>query len=103
MVALARSGWLRLAFGLSTLSTVIADKVCYGRKQFELTLTVGKWAPDGVEREMILVNGAFPAPTIEVNQGDYVDVIVHNKMAHNTTVHFHGMFPKVRPDCRGHD
>ena len=91
MVALARGGWLQLALGLTTLSTVLADKVCYGRKKFELTLTWEKWAPDGVERDMILVNGAFPAPHIELNQGDYVDVVVHNKMPHNTTVHFHGM------------
>jgi len=97
MVALARSGWLRLALGLATLSTVLADKVCYGRKTFELTLTVGKLAPDGVEREMILVNGGFPAPTIELNQGDHVDIVVHNKMPHNTTVHFHGIDMHATP------
>jgi FtsP/CotA-like multicopper oxidase with cupredoxin domain len=91
MVALAHGSWLRLALAFTTLSSTFA-KVCTEGKKFEWTLTVGKWAPDGIERDMILVNGAFPAPTIEVGQGEHVDVVVHNKMPHNTTVHFHGMY-----------
>lgn len=96
MVALARGSWLKLALGLTTLSSaVFATKDC--DKTFEFTLTVGKWAPDGVERDMVLVNGAFPGPTIEVNQGDKVDVVIHNKMVANTTVHFHGIDMHATP------
>jgi len=92
MVALARGAWLRLALGLANLSSVFAGgNDCDKPRKFELTLTWEKWNPDGVEREMILVNGQFPAPTIEVDQGEYVDVVIHNKMSHNTTVHFHGI------------
>lgn len=61
-------------------------------RKFELTLTWEKHAPDGFERDMILVNGQFPGPLLEMNQGDDVEVLVHNKMPHNTTVHFHGMY-----------
>ncbi|MBE3042709.1 multicopper oxidase domain-containing protein [Candidatus Bathyarchaeota archaeon] len=64
----------------------------YGTKlrKFELTLTWEKHAPDGFERDMIIVNGEFPAPLLEINQGDDVEVLVHNKMPFNTTVHYHG-------------
>jgi FtsP/CotA-like multicopper oxidase with cupredoxin domain len=102
MVALARGSWLKLALGFTTLSSaVFAASDC--DKKFEFTLTVGKWAPDGVERDMVLVNGAFPAPTIEVNQGDQVEVVIHNKMVANTTVHFHGTYSPVRPRRGGRD
>lgn len=60
-------------------------------RKFELTLTWEKHAPDGFERNMILINGQFPGPLMEINQGDDVEVLVHNKMPLNTTVHFHGM------------
>ncbi len=57
---------------------------------FELTLTWEKYSPDGFAREMILVNGQFPGPLLEINQGDEVQVVVHNQLPFNTTVHFHG-------------
>lgn len=62
-----------------------------GPRKFELTLTWEKHAPDGFEREMILVNGQFPGPLLELNQGDDVEIVVHNKMPYNTTIHCHGM------------
>lgn len=65
--------------------------------KFELTLTWEKNAPDGFERDMILVNGQFPGPLLEMNQGDDIEVLVHNKMPHNTTVHFHGMYQVLHP------
>jgi FtsP/CotA-like multicopper oxidase with cupredoxin domain len=46
---------------------------------------------------MILVNGQFPGPTLEINQGDEVEVRVHNKMPLNTTVHFHGIEMHLTP------
>jgi FtsP/CotA-like multicopper oxidase with cupredoxin domain len=78
----------------SLASPLIAERTvpdCTGKKLFELVLTWEPRAPDGVERNIILVNGQFPAPTLEIDQGDNVEVIVHNKMPYNTTVHFHGI------------
>lgn len=63
-------------------------------KTFDLTLTWEEHAPDGRAREMILVNGQFPAPTLEIDQGDEVEVVVHNKLPYNSTVHFHGTEPE---------
>lgn len=66
---------------------------CNGEpRKFELTLTWEKHAPDGFEREMALINGGFPGPLMEINEGDDVEVLVHNKMPYNTTIHFHGRY-----------
>lgn len=62
-------------------------------KVFDLTLTWEAHAPNGQEREMILVNGQFPGPALELSEGDHVEVNVHNKLPFDTSVHFHGMPP----------
>lgn len=61
-------------------------------RSFDLTLTWDKRAPDGFERDVILVNGQFPGPLLDMIQGQEVTVTVHNKLPFNTTVHFHGRF-----------
>lgn len=59
-------------------------------RKFELTLTWERYAPDGFARDIVLINGQHPGPVLEMNQGDNVEVLVHNKMPFNTTMHFHG-------------
>ena len=36
-------------------------------------------------------NGDMPGPTIEINQGDRVRIIVHNRLPEATTLHLHGL------------
>ena len=45
---------------------------------WQLTLTC--IAPDGVSREMLVVNGQFPGPLIEANEGDTIIVNVWNDL-----------------------
>jgi len=59
-------------------------------RTFEWTLTWDKFAPDGFYRDMILVNGKFPGPKMELNENDEVEVLVHNKMPFDTAIHYHG-------------
>jgi FtsP/CotA-like multicopper oxidase with cupredoxin domain len=42
---------------------------------FQLDLTWGWGAPDGTSRQMVLMNGAFPGPQLNVEYGDQVQVI----------------------------
>ncbi|KAL1961393.1 hypothetical protein VTO42DRAFT_121 [Malbranchea cinnamomea] len=58
---------------------------------YELKLTWEKYSPDGHERDMILINGQFPGPRLEADQGDEVHVLVTNNMPFDTSVHFHGI------------
>lgn len=59
-------------------------------RTFKLSLTRGPWAPNGHSRQVILVNGQFPAPTLKVSQGDHVVVEVENHIDDITSIHFHG-------------
>jgi hypothetical protein len=58
---------------------------------FNLT-EIPNGAPDGVSRRMLLVNGKFPGPVIEANQGDQLIVQVHNNMTIPSAIHWHGQY-----------
>ncbi|KAJ8097235.1 Cupredoxin [Lipomyces tetrasporus] len=52
-------------------------------------------SPDGVLREMVLVNGQFPGPIIRAKKGDTLRIRVRNDLAmfnQSTSIHFHGLF-----------
>ncbi|CAJ2509182.1 Uu.00g142080.m01.CDS01 [Anthostomella pinea] len=61
------------------------------KRHFVLTLTWEKISPDGVERDMFLVNGQFPGPLLEMNEGDDVVILVKNESPYNATIHYHGI------------
>ncbi|KAI0171932.1 putative multicopper oxidase [Hypoxylon sp. FL1284] len=48
--------------------------------------------PDGVRKPMITMDGRFPGPLIEVNEGDIIEVDVHNLASNATAIHWHGIF-----------
>lgn len=48
--------------------------------------------PDGVVKSMITIDGQFPGPLIEVNEGDVVQVSVRNLASNATAIHWHGIF-----------
>lgn len=75
-----------LLVGLRLFPYVLAQSTA----RFNFELSWGKWAPDGVERDMILVNGQFPGPILEVTEGDDVVVEVFNGLDEDSTIHFHG-------------
>lgn len=59
-------------------------------RHFDLTVTWENGAPDGVQRDIFKINGQFPGPTLELNEGDDVVVVVKNQSPYNTTIHYHG-------------
>ncbi|RDL30136.1 Uncharacterized protein BP5553_10414 [Venustampulla echinocandica] len=66
-------------------------------RRYFFTITKEKRAPDGYLKEMLLVNGQFPAPLIEANWGDTIQVTVHNKLTsppEGTALHWHGFLQK---------
>lgn len=60
-------------------------------RKYKFVAEWGRAAPDGFEVKVVLINGAYPAPTIFANVGDRVVVEFHNRLARPTTVHFHGV------------
>lgn len=59
-------------------------------KHFDLVLTWEKGSPDGYERDMFKINGQFPGPLLEIDEGDDVVISVKNDSPYNTTIHYHG-------------
>ena len=68
--------------------TVLPD----GTKQFELTAAVTKWeVSPGKTVDAMTYNGTVPGPTIKVDPGDHVKIVLHNKLPESTSIHFHGL------------
>ncbi|PSN70011.1 hypothetical protein BS50DRAFT_608676 [Corynespora cassiicola Philippines] len=61
-------------------------------REYHWTISEHELNPDGVFRPMMLINGMFPGPLIECNEGDEVVVHVHNQASNATSIHWHGLF-----------
>ncbi|WP_344600779.1 multicopper oxidase family protein [Sporichthya brevicatena] len=62
------------------------------QKVFRLVLAPKKQrTAEGLVKDGLSVNGSIPAPTIRVNQGDKLKIIVINKMKEGSSIHWHGM------------
>ncbi len=63
-----------------------------GVKEFHLIAEpVRREILPGVWMDTYGYNGDMPGPTIEINQGDRVRIVVHNKLPEATTLHLHGL------------
>ena len=68
--------------------TVLPD----GTKQFDLTAEIVQWeVSPGHEVEAWTYNGTVPAPTIRVNDGDRVRMVLKNELPESTVLHLHGL------------
>ncbi|KAL1594398.1 hypothetical protein SLS60_010158 [Paraconiothyrium brasiliense] len=87
--------FLGLISWLSLAAYAVADS------RYTLELTWARGSPDGFEREMILINGHFPGPHIELEEGDWAEIVVVNKLPFNTTIHAHGIHQTNTPWADG--
>jgi FtsP/CotA-like multicopper oxidase with cupredoxin domain len=71
--------------------------------EHHLTVQRGLWrvAKAAANASVVLVNGQFPAPTIEAVVGDDVVVHVQNALSQGTAVHFHGLLQLGTPHMDG--
>ena len=77
-------------FSLLISCLSLAAVAIAGQSHFKLELTFGPGSPDGFERDMIFINGQYPGPLLEVQQGDWVEIEVLNSMPFNSSIHYHG-------------
>lgn len=69
-------------------------------RSYDFTLKRGQIAPDGYQKDVILINGQFPGPMMEANWGDTFRVTVHNQISapeEGTSLHWHGILQKSTP------
>jgi FtsP/CotA-like multicopper oxidase with cupredoxin domain len=67
--------------------TILPD----GTKQFHLTASVVDWEVEpGKMVKAWAYNGVVPGPTIRVNEGDKVQIVLKNELPESTSLHPHG-------------
>lgn len=84
----------RSCWGDYDLSTNYYDEVpdTGVTREYYLELVNTTASLDGVSRDVLLVNGTFPGPTLFADWGDTVVVTVYNGLTDNgTSLHFHGI------------
>ncbi len=52
----------------------------------------------GKEKRAIAVNGQVPMPTLEFTEGDTAEIVIHNQLKENTSLHWHGVFLPNKED-----
>ncbi|KAK8085607.1 Laccase-1 [Apiospora hydei] len=60
-------------------------------RTYNWTIVDKQGNPDGVYKPMMMINGQFPGPMMEVNEGDTVIVNVKNAARNATGIHWHGL------------
>ncbi len=60
-------------------------------RQFDLNIGYQTVNFTGKERQATVVNGSLPAPILRWREGDRVTLRVTNNLAHDTSIHWHGM------------
>ncbi|KAL3465712.1 Cupredoxin [Aspergillus heterothallicus] len=69
---------------------VVPDKGVF--REYWLSIENATLAPDGYERQVLVVNGTLPGPVIEGNWGDNFVIHVTNNLQNNgTAIHWHGI------------
>jgi len=68
--------------------TVLGD----GTKEFDLTAKITDWEVEpGKTVKAWTYNGTVPGPTIKVQPGDKVRIVLDNQLPQSTVIHFHGL------------
>jgi FtsP/CotA-like multicopper oxidase with cupredoxin domain len=63
-----------------------------GTKQFDITAKITDWEVEpGKTVQAWTYNGTVPGPTIKVQPGDKVRVVLDNQLPQSTAIHFHGI------------
>ncbi|KAJ8909183.1 hypothetical protein NDN08_005876 [Rhodosorus marinus] len=100
--------WVVILCGWGVVS-VVAEDDGWGEwadeaptKKFILTLQQGVRQVACMDSLVLVVNGTYVGPTLEVNEGDNVEVLVLNKMNNmGATIHFHGVEQRGTPWADG--
>lgn len=83
---------------LGSLATLSLAKTVY----YDWDITWVRAAPNGIERNVIGINGQWPCPPIEVDLGDEIVVQMYNDLGNqSTSLHWHGLFQNGTQEMDG--
>jgi len=85
---------LQVLLLLTCVQPLLAQKVV--RYHLYVKDTLVNYA--GKEKRAIAVNGQIPMPTLTFTEGDTAEIVVHNLLKENTSLHWHGVFLPNKED-----
>ncbi|MBA0883916.1 multicopper oxidase family protein [Flavobacterium undicola] len=92
--------FLKQKFLLLTFLTLFITQSAFSQKvvRYELNVkdTIVNYA--GKNKKAIAVNGQIPMPTLTFTEGDTAEIVVHNQLKENTSLHWHGVFLPNKED-----
>lgn len=82
------------------ISCLFGMEMAFAQKlvKYELKVTDTTVNFAGKEKRAIAVNGQIPMPTLIFTEGDTAEIIVHNQLKENTSMHWHGVFLPNKED-----
>jgi len=85
---------------LQTLIMLICATTAFAQKVVKYDLYVRDTTVNftGKEKRAISVNGQIPMPTLTFTEGDTAEIVVHNELKENTSLHWHGIFLPNKED-----
>jgi len=85
---------------LQTLIMLISATTAFAQKVVKYDLYVRDTIVNftGKEKRAISVNGQIPMPTLTFTEGDTAEIVVHNELKENTSLHWHGIFLPNKED-----
>ena len=86
--------WLAVFLGILSTSILFGQNIVH----YDLTITDTIVNYSGKEKRAIAVNGQIPMPTLTFTEGDIAEIVVHNKLKENTSLHWHGLFLPNKED-----
>ncbi|RDL34447.1 uncharacterized protein BP5553_07575 [Venustampulla echinocandica] len=87
-----RQCWLTNGFSVDTDSEVSYPETGGPPIEYFLDIKEKQLAPDGRTKNMLVINGTYPGPTITADWGDRLIIHVTNSMTDNgTSIHWHGI------------
>jgi len=93
-ILLVLSPWIKTA---QAKETARLAEILTGT-EFDLTIAETPVNYTGAKRMGTTINGSIPAPTLRWREGDTVTLRVTNRLAEETSIHWHGILPPYQMD-----
>ena len=97
-VLLGLSPWVRTGLARETSGTDIGSAKVLTGTEFDLTIAETPVNFTGMPRMATTVNGSIPAPTLRWRECDTVTLRVTNRLAEDTSIHWHGILLPFQMD-----
>ncbi len=97
-VLLGLSPWLKPASAQEVPATATGTAKVLSGTEFDLTIAETPVNFTGRPRLATTINGSIPGPTLRLRMGDTVTIRVTNRLAEDTSIHWHGILLPYQMD-----